>query len=236
MYQSNRNGQCLICFSSLTDDHDLYSLLYHPRICAQCRRSFSRCHETFTIKGCSTTVLYDYNEFFKKLIFQYKGQYDYALKDTFLNSRTAEFATKYQDYVVVVVPSSTVDNQVRGFAPNLAIVETFATAIFSGVTKTSNYKQTRNQDREKVAKFLTIDHGERLYNHRVLIFDDVMTSSSTIQATIDLIAPYQPESIEVLVLASGQLERLRTKFPKKYARVRNFFHKHLILPIKKMDF
>lgn len=155
-----------------------------------------------------TTIVYQYNDFFKQLLFQYKGQYDLALKDVFLCTMVTELQRKYKDYIIVVIPSSNEDNNKRGFCPNEKIVETFSTKIFTGMYKNTNYKQTSQKDRTGIKKVLEIKDGYLLTNQKILIFDDVMTSGNTILACTEIIAPYHPKCIEILILSSKQITTL----------------------------
>ena len=68
------------------------------------------------------------------------------------------------------------------------------------------YKQTKQKDRSQVHKFLSIHHGSFLTNKNILIFDDVMTSSHTLQAAIKLVEKYHPKRIRVLVLACPHIK------------------------------
>lgn len=236
MHQSDKNGQCLICFGSLDDDYNLYSLICHPAICQKCLHSFHRYNQAVAIDSHQATILYYYNDFFKNLLFAYKGKYDYALRDAFLNSYQPNLEKRYRNHVVAVVPSSTHDNKVRGFCPNQAIATTFSATIFKGLYKKTNYKQTSQKDRSKVREILAIDQGEILENRKVLIFDDVITSASTIKAAIALIEQYHPDSIEVLVLASNQIDRYESDKSGMLKNIKSILHRNKIMPIKKNDF
>ena len=60
-------------------------------------------------------AIYDYNETIKKLIYQFKGCYDYELKDVFLFRYVTYLKWKFNDYILVPAPSSKVDDEKRGF-------------------------------------------------------------------------------------------------------------------------
>ncbi len=211
MYPSDQKGQCLICFSSLDDDCTLYTLLFHPPICQDCLHSFVETSGNFCLENIPMTILYQYNDFFKKLLFDFKGKGDYALKDTFLTNHVASLKRQYASHVIVVAPSSDQDNIRRDFCPNLSIARTFSQDIFTGITKKNFYKQTSQAKRELVKDVLKISGGNRLKNRKVLIFDDVITSGSTIKAMIGLLSPYKPESIEILIMASSNPDRFLDK-------------------------
>lgn len=183
----------------------MYHLLYQPPICFACLSKLEIVDITTIKANKPTRILYRYNDFFKQLLFQYKGQYDLALKDVFLCTSKEDLQRRYQDYLIVTIPSSKEDNEKRGFCPNEEIVKTFTNDIFRGLYKSENYKQTNQKDRRGIKKILQIKDGYLLTKRKVLIFDDVVTSGNTLQATVDLLQSYHPTCIEILVLASKQI-------------------------------
>lgn len=203
MYQNNQTRQCLICFKNIDQFPSLYHLCYRSTLCFNCLNQFTIYNQTCNFNGYKLTILYYYNDFFKKILFQYKGQGDFALKDAFLNAYP-EFKIKYHHFLIALVPSSHQDNLRRGFNPNEMIVRSFSNNIFKGLYKTSNYKQTSQKDRQKVSNVIKIKDGKQLFNQDVIIFDDVITSGNTIMTCANLIAAYHPKSIAFLVMASNQ--------------------------------
>lgn len=207
MYQNNQNRQCLICFQDIYSYPSLYHLFYQPTLCLKCLDQFVIYNQLHYYHQYPLTILYYYNDFFKKILFQYKGQGDYALKDAFFNS-FPELRYKYRNHMIAIVPSSKEDNHKRGFNPNEMLVKHFSNNIFTGLFKTNNYKQTKQSDRSLVKELIDINDGEQLLNQDILIFDDVITSGNTIMTCAKIIESYQPKSITLLVMASNQLNEL----------------------------
>lgn len=207
MYRNNQKKQCLICFNDINKYPSLYHLLYQPTLCLKCLNKFAiyNCHHYY--HGYPLIILYYYNDFFKNILFQYKGQGDYALKDAFLNS-FPNLKRKYHKHTIAIIPSSKHDNIKRGFNPNEMIARSFNDNIFTGLFKINDYKQTKQTDRSLVNKIIKINDGEQLYNKDVIIFDDVITSGNTIMTCTKIIESYQPRSITLLVMASNQLNEL----------------------------
>ena len=54
-------------------------------ICPDCLKNFKLHKQVYNIEGTPLYVLYEYNEFLERLLFQYKEQKDVVLKDIFLN-------------------------------------------------------------------------------------------------------------------------------------------------------
>ncbi len=211
MYKNNHTSQyneCLICLKSI-ENISLSEIVFGYKICTHCLSQFESIHYHGTIDGVPLTILYRYNEFFRKLLYQFKGQYDYPLKDTFLVPYVKEYRKKYKDYLIVIAPSDKESNKIRGFNPNLALASTFSSHIFEGLFKTVAHKQAlqKYEDREKVRDVISIKGGERICHKKVLLFDDVITSSNTISRCIELVKMYEPKSIEVLILSTKSYDK-----------------------------
>ena len=205
MHRKYQNRQCLICHKELNQETSLFHLLYPRSLCLVCLSKFEVVSQKTHLLGYSTYVLYKYNDFFRKTLYQYKALDDYALKDVFLEN-FLELKKVYKNDTIVIIPSSQKDNVRRGFCPNEEIVKTISKNIFTGLYKNKEYKQTKQKDRSQVHKFLSIRHGSLLTNKNILIFDDVMTSSHTLQAAIKLVEKYHPKRIRVLVLACPHIK------------------------------
>lgn len=207
MYQNDQKRQCLICFDNLNKQTSLFHLFYQPTLCLKCLNKFVIYNQRHLYQNYPIVILYYYNDFFKKILFQYKGQGDYALKDAFFNS-FPELKHEYRNHLIVIVPSSKKDNLKRGFNPNEMLVKNFSNNIFTGLFKVTDYKQTKQNDRSQVSKIIRIENGERLFNQDIVIFDDVITSGNTIMTCAKIIESYHPKSITLLVMASNQLNEL----------------------------
>lgn len=145
MYQGSSTKQCLICHKELNQQQDLFHLVNNSSLCLSCIRKFKIINSDIRIQGYHVKVLYEYNDFFRQLLFQYKALDDYALKDCFIES-FQELKRTYKNYIIVVIPSSQKDNKRRGFCPNVEIVKTFSRHIFTGLYK----KKTTNRQNKKI--------------------------------------------------------------------------------------
>ena len=207
MHQNNqkvKQDECLICFQPLLKDVSILHMITNIPICNQCIAQFEIIHWDIDFYHHPLHILYNYNDFFKSLLFQYKGQYDYALKDTFLCLFQDELKKKYKDHIIVVAPSSLEDNLKRGFAPIESIAKTIFNHVFVGLYKKEKYKQSdlRYEERKMVMDKIGIRNGEVLKGKKVLIIDDVLTSGSTLLTCLSLVSMQNPKSIELLVLST----------------------------------
>lgn len=204
MYQLHKTRQCQCCLSDLDLSISLFNLFYQPNVCSACLNKFEVIESDFIFNGFCMLVLYDYNSFFQKLLFQYKGYYDVALAPVFLTIFKNDILDKYSGYTFVVLPSSKEDDEIRGFNPNIEIIKSLGLDIFNGLYKNIKYKQTSSNDRNKIADVLKIKDGHLLKGKKVVIFDDVITSGSTLNAAMALILQLDVLELEIIVMACKQ--------------------------------
>ena len=73
MYQGSSTKQCLICHKELNQQQDLFHLVNNSSLCLSCIRKFKIINSDIRIQGYHVKVLYEYNDFFRQLLFQYKA-------------------------------------------------------------------------------------------------------------------------------------------------------------------
>lgn len=208
MYLFNKEvkRECLICFHDLYREISLIHMIKDIPICLSCIRKLEINDHVISFHHYPLRILYVYNDFFQSLLYQYKGLYDIALKEVFLCLFLDELKKKYKDYIIVAAPSSNKSNEVRGFSPMEMIASTIHQNVFTGLYKKEDYKQSDlsfNQ-RKLVKDKIGIKNKEFLKNKKVLIIDDVITSSSTMETCLSLVKTCSPLKIELLVLSSSQ--------------------------------
>ncbi len=181
---------CLICFNDLLHDFSFQSIngKYLP-ICQTCQNQFERANLHFQIQHYPIWILYYYNDFIKKLIYQYKGCYDIALAPVFLADFIEQLKKKYKDYVILFPPSTDQDNQKRGFLHMEEIAKQIHQNVWNIFYKTENYKQSNIpfDNRSLIHKVIGIKNFKVLENQKILLMDDIYTSGNTIQTCLNLI-------------------------------------------------
>jgi competence protein ComFC len=161
------------------------------------------CHERFN--GLNIWFLFDYESTMRQRLVQYKGLNDFELRSIFLERMIHWIRWKYKGHIFVPAPSSLEDDLQRGFSHLTAILDYFNLPSMPLVQKQYHFKQASlsKEERSQVHQKLKVIDGNRLYHKRVVLFDDVMTTGSTLLAMSELIKPFKPKSIEALVIAKN---------------------------------
>ena len=194
---------CLICFKKIKIN-DICRLFNDSiDICRSCQTEMEPKFITFKVDDYSAVAIYEYNALIKKLVYQYKGCYDYVLNQAFLNMYAKELKIRYSDYIVVPVPSFKKDDEIRGFNHVMEIFKNIGLNMLDILIKTEKHKQATStvNERREVYKVLELKERVDLRKKKVLIVDDIYTTGSTMRAMINLIEKLDPKEIRVLVLA-----------------------------------
>lgn len=195
-------NRCLICneviestFNNITGNE--------VKVCYKCLESFKIRKSKFNIDGVKGEVLYYYNDFFKDILFRYKGCGDYVLKNAFLGCYKDYLKRKFKKYSIVLAPSNKENEEKRGFCHLEEIFKSLDLQIVKCFEKNAFWKQSDKnfKERNDIQNVIKIDKSQLKEIKRVLIIDDVLTSGSTIRAMIK----QMPSNIvkKVFVLSSN---------------------------------
>ncbi len=172
-------------------------------LCHTCLKNFQPVFKKGRIDKYKFEYIYEYDETIKDLLYKFKGCYDYELKDVFLSRFKWYLRFKYFGYNLVCAPSSEEKNQERGFNHVIEMYRCLKLKYIDCIKKKYDFKQSDLSKEERMHvkdKFEIVD-GSKIQGKRILIVDDIFTTGSTIRAMIDLIKPYHPRKIKVLVMA-----------------------------------
>lgn len=154
-------------------------------------------------------AIYEYEGKVKENIFIFKGCGDYELKETFLSDFSIDLRVMFKDFIMLPAPSSKESNLKRGFNHVKEIFSVLKLPMVEVFRKNSNHKQSNLNylERQNVGKVLSIYDGEKIKNKKVLIVDDICTTGATLKALINLVKPYNPKQIKVLVIAKRDMSK-----------------------------
>ena len=195
-------NKCLVCDSNI--QHTFYNIFCNQNaLCYKCYQKFEQRNETFNIKKFKGKILYYYNDFFRDLLFKYKGMGDYVLKDIFLFGKSEWIKNKYKGYSIVLAPSNEDIEKKRGFCHLEGIFCNLNMKIIKCFKKKEKWKQSDKnlEERRKIQNVIKIDKSMLKGVKKVLIVDDVLTSGSTIRVMVS----QMPTDIDIkmLILASN---------------------------------
>lgn len=154
-------------------------------ICPDCRQQLIVRKEIYHVHGADWFVLYEYDPFLERLLFQWKEQGDVALAPLFLDRRV--FRKWSRDRILLGPPSSAEKRMARGFETISAIYEPFE--IYFPFYKTSAVKQSKQSAaaRRQIDQIIQKKTLYPLPKGPYLLVDDVCTTGSTLTACLDLI-------------------------------------------------
>lgn len=159
-------------------------------ICPDCLKNFKLHKQVYNIEGTPLYVLYEYNEFLERLLFQYKEQKDVVLKDIFLNKHTY-LKKHFKKYCVCGLCSSDTKRMERGFEATVDMYSTLDVFVHSPFYKKEDIKQSsqsKNQ-RAHIKDILALKSLYPLPKQKILLVDDVCTTGNTLSAAQKLLHP-----------------------------------------------
>lgn len=164
----------------------------------------------FKVENYDAVSIYDYNPFIRKLVYQFKGCFDYELYEVFLNMYYRELKVWFSDYYVIPIPSYIKDDEERGFNHVIETFKCLGLKTLNILTKTEKHKQAIStvNERHEIYKSLALKNRPNLKNKKVLIVDDIYTTGSTMKSAINLIEKLNPKQIKVLVIAKTKPKQM----------------------------
>lgn len=194
---------CKVCLKTLQDSDFMNIFNSKNCLCDCCLKKFNPVFKFFYLKNIKIHYIYYYDEFIKELLYQFKGCYDFELKTVFFDRFAWFYYLKFFNYYKVYAPSYYLDDETRGFNH---VKEIFSSLHLKEINCFKKNYPTRQVDvsknqRENISELISIENGERIYNKKILILDDVYTTGSTVKSMINLLKAYHPKKIEVLVMS-----------------------------------
>ena len=197
--------RCLICGAE-SYSPGWHSLLEKDRgVCQSCFARLSPSLRSFSLGGWKSHYLYDYGEFFRSLLYLFKGCGDYALAPVFLLPLAPFLSLRFLGRVLVPAPSSTEGDSKRGYNHVIEIFRKLSLRMEPLFQKTSSVKQSdlSESERGKVRDRLAFLPGKEGVpkGGRFLLVDDVATTGSTLLAMRGMLLEKGARDVAALVLA-----------------------------------
>lgn len=201
---------CKLCFQAIKPNN-FYSLYNkNSLLCSSCYKKLKPNFQVFYINNVKAISIYNYDENFESLLYQFKGCSDIELAPVFLERFERELNLYFHDYIIVPIPSFHLDDLNRGFNHVEEIAKSFKLPILKILEKTEHIKQAnmRKNDRNQISKILKLAILDSLENKKILLLDDVYTTGSTMKASIKLVKTLHPKDIKVLVISKTPYRKM----------------------------
>lgn len=194
---------CKICFKEFKVKSLRTLCFKNITICDDCFNKLKPRFIRYKIYDIKALALYEYDEQFKTLLFQYKGCYDYQLFNVFLEQFSAFLRIYYSGYTLVPIPSNEVDDERREYNHVVEAFSVLKLPIIHVLYKSELYKQSdqKRSDRNNIHKILKMSDIKLVKNKKILLVDDVCTTGSSLRAAIKLIRKGHPKTIRIFALS-----------------------------------
>lgn len=200
----DKKDYCIVCFKKIKRNSFSFFLNKDLDMCFDCFRKMNPQIKRFNLNDVKGIALFPYDGYVKNLLFQYKGCKDIALRNTFFEFYAFILKIIYRNYLIVPVPSTKSSDENRGFNHVEQMCKILKLPLIKCLKKKSDFKQSSLNYNQRLAnKDNFYFNGERIsiYNKKILIVDDVITTSTTMSACINLIKEYHPKKVKFLVMA-----------------------------------
>ena len=190
-----RNDECLLCYKSLIKGIDLYHLIVDDTICFKCRSKLERKLSISKFNGYRLISFYDYGEEISKLIIRYKDLFDIPLASVFLKEYMWLINTLFKDYQIILIPSSKKMQKRRGFNHLKLMLSDCKLEVIDLFEKEDSVQRFK-KDRS-LSDFKLKYPPNNL--DKVIIFDDVITSGTSVLNAINSISKYCQKIVIITV-------------------------------------
>ena len=188
---------CKMCFKEIKNG-SYHDILNNGIICYNCLNKLNPEFIEFKVDGIEALSIYEYSDFVKESIYQYKGCGDFELCNVFVGPFVNELKLLYRNFEIVPAPSHKKENHV------VYMFNCLGLPMHDIFYKSKEHKQSDQhyQQRKEVGKYIHLKEGfESIEGKNVLLVDDVCTTGSTLKACIKLLKTLKPKTIEILVIA-----------------------------------
>lgn len=191
--------RCVFCDKEIEKYSFSTLFLKQDLLCVDCRNKMPIKRKIIDYGKIKVEAFYDYNSLFKDILIQYKEAYDEILKDVFMYWLDDYINYRYWNYDILLMPSSEKKLKERGFNHLELIFKNLKQNRVTGLSyKNQLIQEGLNRKQRLKMKDNFIYLGD--YHDRVLVLDDVVTTSSSLLGVYEVLRK-KVKHIKLLSLA-----------------------------------
>ena len=197
---------CKICFKQI-NFISLFHIFNKVNLCEKCSENLKPIFEFFEVDEIKALSIFEYDEIFKNLIYQFKGCYDIELRTIFLGKYKREINMIFKGYIIIPAPSSEFENIKRGFNHVEEIFSILNLPLEKHFEKIGEFKQADHNfnERKNIKNYIKLSN-ENFDKKKYLLVDDIYTTGATMKTMISLLKDKGISNIKVLVLCKTKLK------------------------------
>lgn len=189
---------CLWCLAPQNPYPTLSSCFNGPmQLCNNCQKRLQPIDKVIQLKQLKVTSFYEYDQNISSLLYQYKEIGDKPLAKVFVYKHQKLLKKLAKHHHFVVMPSSQKHLLQRGFHHLLEILESIGIDGINCFEKENDIfqKELTVAERQKIK---LIYHPFKMTKPKIILFDDVMTTGSTL---LQAYAHLEKRTVHAIVLS-----------------------------------
>lgn len=185
-YTPKRQSHCLWCLKPL-QPNDFSFLIRHDFLCREHESLLKSKLKIAIVKDQEVNYFMPYTSEIAALLFRYKEHADIPLCGCIFYPYKRQIEKLVRNCVVVIVPSSEIKTQKRGFHPLKLAIEIIGLKPYDIIIKDSSEDQKKKSKSERSSTKFIIEKSITLPSRKVILFDDVLTSGHSLLTCKELL-------------------------------------------------
>lgn len=203
------NNYCRICFKKIYTYPFRELKEQNLFLCDECIEKMKVNIKEKKIDDIKYLFLSDYDSFFQDILYKYKECSDVELAPCFLFLFTPLIKMKFFNHLFIPAPSSNIREKKRGFNHLEMMLKSANLNCCAALEKTDDVERktlhgTQRFKKEEIA--VKKSKHDDIKGKKIVLFDDVYTTGTTIKNCINAIKKYSPKTIKVLILLNNDSE------------------------------
>jgi predicted amidophosphoribosyltransferase len=183
----------------------------NPLLCDDCISQIEVRLETVDFAGIKVLMLSSYSGILKTWLMNYKELGDIELAPCFLFLFLPVIRLRFAGYSFVPCPSLPQRSGKRGFRHLPAMLKASSLPFIEALGKTgeSEQKDLNGNDRRLRKGIFLTPEAKKVQGRKVVLFDDVLTTGSTLRESLAVLKGANPRKTEAMILMDNSSEEAR---------------------------